>query len=245
MTIALADAPSVVLVSGSNGGGAGTTQSLSASYNANASTPLTISASTSGALGSGIPSSGSLGSDLDVANSLIGASAADGGTGLLASLDDVANSLMSQLNTQNEAGFDLNGNAGTALFTGTGAGSIAVSASIAANPSLIAAGNGSGPLDGSNAEAMANLQSSSSIIPAFQDLVSNLGTAVSTATANQTTQDQVTSQLQTQQQSVEGVSIDEEMTNLISVPAVLLGLGPVHHHDFRPLHHAPERHPIT
>jgi flagellar hook-associated protein 1 len=216
VTIALADAPSVVLVSGSNGGGAGTTQSLSVSYNASASVPLTVSGSSSGPLGSGIPSSGSLGSDLEVANVLIGAPAADGGTGLLASLDDVANSLKSQLNTQNEAGFDLNGNAGTALFTGTGAGDIAVSSSVAANPSLIAAGNGSGPLDGSNATAMANLQTSSSIIPAFQDLVSNLGTAVSTATANQTTQDQVTSQLQTQQQSVEGVSIDDEMTNLIS-----------------------------
>ena len=34
---------------------------------------------------------------------------------LTTSLDDVANSLKSQLNTQNEAGFDLNGNAGTVL----------------------------------------------------------------------------------------------------------------------------------
>jgi flagellar hook-associated protein 1 FlgK len=216
VTIALADAPSVVLVSGSNGGGAGSTQSLSVSFNANATVPLTVSASTSGALGTGVPSSGSLGSHLEAANTLIGAPAADGGTGLLASLDGVANSLMSQVNTQNEAGYDLNGNAGTALFTGTGAGNIAVSASIAANPSLIAAGNGSGPLDGSNATAMANLQSSSSIIPAFQDMVSGLGATVSAAATNQTTQNQVTTQLQTQQQSVEGVSIDEEMTNLIS-----------------------------
>jgi flagellar hook-associated protein 1 FlgK len=170
--------------------------------------PLTVSASTYGPLGTGVPSSGSLGSHLEAANVLIGAPAGDGGTGLLASLDGVANSLMSQVNTQNEAGYDLNGNAGTALFTGTGAGNIAVSASIAANPSLIAAGNGSGPLDGSNATAMANLQSSSSI--------SGLGATVSAAATNQTTQNQVTTQLQTQQQSVEGVSIDEEMTNLIS-----------------------------
>jgi flagellar hook-associated protein 1 FlgK len=216
VTIALADAPSVVLVSGSNGGGAGTTQSLSVSFSANSTVPLTVSASTTGALGNGVPSSGSLGSHLEAANTLIGAPAADGGTGLLASLDGVANSLMSQVNTQNEAGSDLNGNAGTALFTGTSAGTIAVSANIAANPSLIAAGNGSGPLDGSNATAMANLQSSSSIIPAFQNMVSGLGATVSTAATNQTTQNQVTTQLQTQQQSVEGVSIDEEMTNLIS-----------------------------
>jgi flagellar hook-associated protein 1 FlgK len=46
VTVALADNPSVVLVSGNNSNGAGTTQSLSASYNANAAVPLTISAST-------------------------------------------------------------------------------------------------------------------------------------------------------------------------------------------------------
>jgi flagellar hook-associated protein 1 FlgK len=216
VTIALADAPSVVLVSGINGGGAGSTQSLSVSYNPTSATPLTVSGSTSGALGAGVPSSGSLGSHLDVANNLIGAPAADGGTGILAQLDTVANSLQSQMNAANEAGVDLNGNAGGAFFTGTGAANIAISSSIAANPSLIAAGNGSGPLDGSNAQAMANIQNSSSIIPAFQNIVTGLGTAVSTANASQTTQDQVTTQLQNQQQSVEGVSIDEEMTNLIS-----------------------------
>jgi flagellar hook-associated protein 1 FlgK len=217
VTVALADAPSVVLVSGINGGGAGTTQSLSVSYDPTSSTPLTVSGSTSGALGAGIPSSGSLGSHLEVANTLIGAPAADGGTGLLGQLDDVANSLKSQMNAANEAGYDLNGVAGTAFFTGTGAGDIAVASNIAANPSLIAAASTTGaPLDGTNAAAMAHIQNSSSIVPAFQDIVSGVGQAVSAAATNQTTQDQVTTQLQNQQNSVEGVSIDEEMTNLIS-----------------------------
>ena len=62
----------MVLVSGQNSNGQGTTQSLSVAYNANAATPLTVSASTSGALGTGIPSSGSLGADLEVANNVIG-----------------------------------------------------------------------------------------------------------------------------------------------------------------------------
>jgi flagellar hook-associated protein 1 FlgK len=124
--------------------------------------------------------------------------------------------VMSQLNAQNEAGYDLSGNAGTALFTGTGAANIAFSSTVAKTPSLIAAGNGTGTLDGSNAVAMANIQNSASIIPAFQTMVTGLGTAVSTATNNQTTQDAVTTQLQKQQSSVSGVSIDEEMTNLIS-----------------------------
>lgn len=216
VTIALADSPSVVLVNGPDSNGAGTTQSLSASYNANAAVPLTVSGSTSGALGTGIPSGGSLGSDLDVANNVIGSPAASGDTGLLGAMDGVANQLISQINTQNAAGYDSNGTAGGVFFTGTGAADIAVNSALVGNPSLIATGDGSGPLDGSNALAMANIQTSPTIIPAFQSMVAGLGQTVSTAADNQTTQDQVTQQLQTQQNSISGVSIDEEMTNLIA-----------------------------
>lgn len=217
VTVSLTDAPSVVLVSGPNGGGTGTTQSLSATFNAASATPLTISASSSGALGTGVPSSGRLGSDLDVANNVIGAPAANGGSGLLAQMDSVANALRTQMNAQNAAGFDLNGNAGTANFlTGTSAADLGVSTAFSNSPSLIAAGNGTGKLDGSNAQAMANLQSNAGIIPAFQTAVANLGQTVSTAANDQTTQDAVTKQLQTQRDSVSGVSIDEEMTNLIN-----------------------------
>jgi flagellar hook-associated protein 1 FlgK len=216
VNITLADAPSVSLVTGSDGGGAGSTQTLSVAYNANSATPLTVSASTAGPLGTGIPSSGSLGAHLDVVNNVIGSPGSSGDTGLLGSLDDITAQLISQVNTQSEQGYDLNGTKGTAFFTGIGAASIAVNPTVAADPSLIAAGNGTGPLDGSNAVAMANIQNSSNIIPAFQTMVSNLGETVSTAASNQSTQDQLTQQLQTQQQSVSGVSIDEEMTNLIS-----------------------------
>ena len=216
VTVALSDNPSVVLVSKNDSNGSGTTQSLSVSYNANAAVPLTVTASTTGALGTGVPSSGSLGSDLNVANDVIGSPAASGNSGLLGQLDGVANQLRTQINAQNAAGFDLNGNAGGTLFTGTGAADLGVNTNVVNNPSLIAAGNGSGPLDGSNAQAMANIQSSSSILPAFQAMVSNLGQTVNTAQQNQTTQDQITTQMQNQRNSVSGVSIDEEMTNLIN-----------------------------
>jgi flagellar hook-associated protein 1 len=216
VNVVLADNPAVSLVNGVNSNGAGTTQSLSVTYDATASTPLTVSGSTTGSLGAGVPSGGSLGADLDVANNVIGSPAADGDSGLLGSLDGVANQISSLVNTQNEAGFDLNGTAGTAFFSGTGAADLAVSSSMVNNPSLIAAGNGSGPLDGSNALAMANIQSNAGVLPAFQTMVSTLGQTVSTAQSNQTTQDAVTKQYQTQRDSVSGVSIDEEMTNLIN-----------------------------
>jgi flagellar hook-associated protein 1 len=216
ITVALADNPAVVLVNNTDSNGSGTTQSLSVAYNPNAAVPLTVSGSTTGALGTGVPSSGSLGADLDVANNVIGSPAANGNTGLLGALDGIATQLISQVNTQNQAGFDANGNAGGVFFTGTGAANIAVSAAIVNSPSLIAAGNGSGPLDGSNAQAMAQIQNQAAITPALQTMVANLGQIVSTAQTSQATQDQVTQLLQTQRNSISGVSIDEEMTNLIN-----------------------------
>jgi flagellar hook-associated protein 1 FlgK len=216
VTVALADNSSVVLVHEADSNGAGTTQSLSVSYNANASVPLTVSGSTTGMLGTGVPSGGSLGSDLNVANDVIGSPAASGNTGILGALDGVANQLRTQMNAQNQAGYDLNGTAGGTIFTGTGASDLAVNSSVVSNPSLIAAGNGSGPLDGSNALAMSQIQNNAAITPAFQTMVANLGQTVSTAQSSQTTQDQVSQQLQTQRDSVSGVSIDQEMTNLIN-----------------------------
>jgi flagellar hook-associated protein 1 FlgK len=217
VTVALADNPSVVLVSGADSNGQGTTQSLSVTYSATSNPPLTVSGSTTGTLGAGVPSGGSLGSDLDVANNVIGSPAANGNTGLLGQLDGIAASLISAVNTQNKAGFDLSGNAGGTVFGGTGAGNIAVSAGIISNPSTIAAASTSGDtLDGSNALALSQLDNNSGILPAFQTMVSDLGQTVSTAQSQQSTQDQITQQVQNQRSSVSGVSIDEEMTNLIN-----------------------------
>jgi flagellar hook-associated protein 1 FlgK len=217
VSVSLADDPSVSLVDGVDSNGAGTTQSLSVNFDATSATPLTVSASSSGPLSAGIPSGGSLGSDLDVANNVIGSPAADGNTGLLGQLDGVASSLITAVNAQNKAGYDLNGDAGGTFFTGAGAGDIGVSATIVSDPSTIAAASTAGStLDGSNALALSQLQSNSGILPAFQSMVSNLGETVATAQTNQTTQDQITQQVQNQRDSVSGVSIDEEMTNLIN-----------------------------
>jgi flagellar hook-associated protein 1 FlgK len=218
VNVALADNSSVVLVDGSDSNGTGGTQSLSTTYSATGNPPLTVSGSTSGSLGAGVPSSGSLGSDLDVANNVIGSPAANGNTGLLGQLDTISAALISAVNTQNGAGYDLNGNKGGTFFSGTGAATIAVSAGVVSNPSTIAASSTAGStLDGSNALAISNIETSNSgILPALQTMVSNLGTTVSTAASNSTTQDQITQQVTDQRNAVSGVSIDEEMTNLIN-----------------------------
>ena len=218
VNVALADNSGVVLVNGIDSNGTGTTQSLSTTYSATGNPPLTVSGSTTGTLGAGVPSSGSLGSDLDVANNVIGSPAAKGNTGILGQLDSVASALITAVNSQNAAGYDLSGTKGGTFFSGTGAASIAVSSGIVSNPSTIAAsGTAGSTLDGSNALAIANLQTNNAaILPAFQTMISNLGETVSTAASNATTQDQITTQVQDQRNAVSGVSIDEEMTNLIN-----------------------------
>jgi len=217
VNVALADNSGVVLVNGIDSNGTGTTQSLSTTYSATGNPPLTVSGSTTGTLGAGVPSSGSLGSDLDVANNVIGSPAANGNTGILGQLDSVASALITAVNS-NAAGYDLSGTKGGTFFSGTGAASIAVSSGIVSNPSTIAAsGTAGSTLDGSNALAIANLQTNNAaILPAFQTMISNLGETVSTAASNATTQDQITTQVQDQRNAVSGVSIDEEMTNLIN-----------------------------
>jgi flagellar hook-associated protein 1 FlgK len=215
--VTLTDSPGVTLVTGIYGGGTGTTESLSVAFNAGANPPLTVSGSVSGNLGGTIPSSGKLGAHLRVANTIIGSPASIGNTGLLGDLDTLASNLVSLVNTQHAAGFDLSGTAGGNFFNpaATSASSIAVSAAILGNANLIAAGNGSGPLSGTNAITLANLKDNTNIGPAYRQIVSDLGTSIQLAEQQSNSQQLLQEQLSNQRHSFSGVSIDEEMTNLV------------------------------
>ncbi|GAB2870203.1 flagellar hook-associated protein FlgK [Paraburkholderia jirisanensis] len=80
--------------------------------------------------------------------------------------------------------------------------------------------NTGGTLDGSNALAMANLVSStalggSTLTDSYADYVNNVGNTASQVTAAGTAQGTLVSQITQQQQSVSGVNLDEEATNLV------------------------------
>jgi flagellar hook-associated protein 1 FlgK len=60
-----------------------------------------------------------------------------------------------------------------------------------------------------------NYDGSSTVANAYIGMTSNIGTQGQQASTNYTDQSNVVTLLQNQQQSVEGVSMDEEMTNLI------------------------------
>jgi len=140
---------------------------------------------------------------------------------VLSDLDGLASGLATNFNTAQHAGFDLNGNKGQDLFapvSGTGA---AANFQVSANdPKAIAASSdGSAGSDGNltNLLAVQNqaLASGQTPIDDYSNLVFNVGNLSAQAQANVTATQTSLQQLNNQLDSVSGVSIDEETTNLI------------------------------
>jgi len=144
-------------------------------------------------------------------------------SGVLSQLDTLAAGISDSVNAQSEAGYDMSGNPGQDLFTTPPEGNSGAAAGMAVNitdPSLIAAASTSAAGDGSNALAIAKLQSAAlangqSPVDSYSTLVSTLGNEVSEATTENTAQGLVLTQLQQQQSNECGVSLDEEAVNLI------------------------------
>jgi flagellar hook-associated protein FlgK len=106
---------------------------------------------------------------------------------------------------------------GRAFFTGTTAATFALTSLVANNPAAVAAGLASGgPLDGSNALAMANLATApNGADAAYQGVVVQVGSDTQTATSRDSFQQQATTSIDNARQQYSGVSIDEEMTNMV------------------------------
>lgn len=137
--------------------------------------------------------------------------------GQSASLDQVATTLMTVVNTQHAAGFDLNGTAGTPMFTGTGAMDIAVAIT---DPHLVAASgtaSATGNLDGGNATALALLgNAAGSPDGTYRQMIANLGVAAQSAARRVDIQDGVKQQVDDALTAQSGVNLDEEMTNMLT-----------------------------
>ncbi len=136
-------------------------------------------------------------------------------------LDTLASGLVQALNTANAQGFDLNGNPGGNLFTPvSGAGAAASMAVAISDPSLLAASSdGSSGSNGNlaNLSAVANDAVANGMTPtqAYANLVFQAGSAVSDGTTELNASNTMLQQLQQQQASESGVSLDEEASNLL------------------------------
>lgn len=135
-------------------------------------------------------------------------------------LDKVASALISRVNELHSAGYGADGSTGNNFFTGAGAADIAVNPTLVNNKNAIAAGatNTSGDTD--NALAIYNIKQESlvdgsTINDAYQSFITNAAAEDSDAASRYKAQSKLDSQIQSQVQSVSGVSLEEEMVNMI------------------------------
>jgi flagellar hook-associated protein 1 FlgK len=141
-----------------------------------------------------------------------------------ASLDELVNTLVEQVNTAHAAGYGLNGSSGNDFFDPetTGAGDISLSGAVLSSLEVIAASGSGAPGDNSTALAIAGLQNellmedgTATIGNYYANLVSEIGVGRQNATFRHTQEQAALDQLETQRESISGVSLDEEMTNMI------------------------------
>jgi flagellar hook-associated protein 1 FlgK len=147
------------------------------------------------------------------------------------SLDNVAQTLANDVNGQLQAGVywtpvgsaSATPSPGIPMFQSSSGGTITasdieVSPTIAANPGEVAAGSSAsaGPLDGSNAQAVANLASSTSGADAlYQSLVGQAGSATEAALAARSVTAQAASAAADRASAAEGVDTNAQLTNLL------------------------------
>jgi len=139
------------------------------------------------------------------------------------SLNTLASSLITQVNTIHGGGFSLTGSSSANFFNGNSSGTITVNQSLADNPALIQT-SGSATATGDNSVALALAQLASAAQAglnnqtfgdAYTQTVAGFGDALQTANDQVTNQAVVANMLNIQRDSVSGVNIDEEMTNLM------------------------------
>ncbi len=143
--------------------------------------------------------------------------------GAVSSLDQLAYSISTTVNAENNAGTDLNGVTGTPanplyIFKEPAqvAGSAAAMSVIMTDPSQVAAaGAGNGTGDNSNAVAMAGLANGLIVngqtpINYYSNFVSTLGSTVSEVQTENTAQNASVTQLQTQNNALSSVNLNDE-----------------------------------
>ena len=142
----------------------------------------------------------------------------------LSRLDALAGGIITEVNSLHTGGFDLEALAGEAFFSGTTAADIGINPNIQADPNRIAAASSAAgvPGDNSNAIAIAGLQhagimggGTATYDDFYSALVTDVGNQVQTAAGYADHQGVMVTSLENYRDSISGVSLDEEMLNLI------------------------------
>lgn len=147
--------------------------------------------------------------------------------GYLASLDALAYGVAQQVNALHQTGTDLNGNAGGAFFTppaavAGAAAAMAVSPTVLADGTLIAASQTGAPGDNGIARALAGLRDqkvlsggTATFTEGWAQLAYAIGADGESARAEEASRHDLTQQVLALRDQVSGVSLDEEAASLI------------------------------
>lgn len=138
-------------------------------------------------------------------------------------IDTLATTLASEMNAVHQQGFGLNGSTGAALFTGTDARSLRVNADLQEDPSKLQLSGASGSA-GNNQVAVRLAQLAEKKIPElgnqslssrYNSVVSELGQELASVNSRSDDQKAVQRMLLVHRDSISGVSLDEEMSDLM------------------------------
>jgi flagellar hook-associated protein 1 FlgK len=143
---------------------------------------------------------------------------------LLAGLDEFAVALVQNINSIHSTGYTLGGASGINFFdpNTTGAGTIALSTEVAQDADNIAASSDGSPGSGEIALAIFNLQNalvmndgSATMNQYYAALAADLGALTQVSEVELSESEATLQQLDAWKTSVEGVSLDEEMANMV------------------------------
>jgi flagellar hook-associated protein 1 len=144
--------------------------------------------------------------------------------GYLGQLDGIAQQMATQVNTAHQAGYDLNGAKGGPVFTGPATGITAASITLAiSDPDALAAASlppgaagGTPSADAGNADALYQHRLDTGGADAtYRKMIVSLGVQSTTAAGNLASQTAIATQVDANRESVSGVNLDDEMTNML------------------------------
>ncbi len=136
-------------------------------------------------------------------------------TDLMQKLDGLAKNLIKKVNDFHKTGYAIDGTTGIDFFVGAGAGSIQVSKIILDDPSKISASIDGSVGNNEVALAISSLRNELKISGLYNSIVSDIGLRLKISSDNENLHRMILSQLESQRDAISGVSIDEEMLNMI------------------------------
>jgi flagellar hook-associated protein 1 FlgK len=141
--------------------------------------------------------------------------------GIIDKFNELARNLISEVNNYHKIGYGLKGSSsnsaptGYEFFAGSGAGSIQVNQDIIDDINRISASIDGDSGNNEVALAIAGLRNSDKIIKVYDEIITDIGIQSRLSRDNVELHRMILSQLESQRESISGVSLDEEMVNLI------------------------------